>query len=123
MNIDLLRNHCLSKKGTTEEFPFDQDTLVFKVLGKMFVIAPLNRWESGENSVTLKCDPEYTDELRGQYQSIYPGPYVSNKHWNTIDIYKGELKPEFILELIDHSYDMVVKGMTKKMREELNRLT
>ncbi len=121
MNIDELRTHCLSKNGTTEEFPFDQDTLVFKVLGKMFVMAPLNRWEKGEVSVTLKCDPEYTIELREQYGSVYAGPYVSNKHWNTIDIYKGELPPKLIWELIDHSYDMVVKGMAKKLRDQLNQ--
>ena len=119
MTIDQLREHCLSKKGTTEEFPFDQDTLVFKVLGKMFVIAPLNRWERGEPTITLKCDPEYTIELRGQYDSIHPGPYVSNKHWNSVDIFRGQLQPKFILELIDHSYDMVVKGMTRKLRESL----
>ena len=119
MNIDDLRTHCLSKKATTESFPFDEDTLVFKVLGKMFVLAPLEEWEKGEACINLKCDPEYTEELRETYQSIYPGPYVSNKHWNTISIYTGELKPEFILALIDHSYDMVLKGMTKKLRETL----
>ncbi len=119
MNIEQLREHCLSKKRTTEEFPFDEHTLVFKVLGKMFVIAPLNKWEKEEATITLKCDPNYTIELREEYESIYAGPYVSNKHWNTISIYKGELKPQFIIELIDHSYDMVVKGMTKKMRAQL----
>lgn len=119
MDIEQLREHCLSKKGTTEEFPFDEHTLVFKVLGKMFVIAPLNKWEKEEATITLKCDPNYTIELREEYESIYAGPYVSNKHWNTISIYKGELKPQFIIELIDHSYDMVVKGMTKKMRAQL----
>ncbi len=119
MNIEQIREHCLSKKGTTEEFPFDEYTLVFKVLGKMFVIAPLNKWEKEEATITLKCDPNYTIELREEYESIYAGPYVSNKHWNTISIYKGELKPQFIIELIDHSYDMVVKGMTKKMRAQL----
>ena len=119
MNIEQLRDYCLSKKKVTEEFPFDEQTLVFKVLGKMFVIAPLDKWEKGEASITLKCDPDYTIELREQYESIYAGPYVSNKHWNSIAIYKGELQPKFILELIDHSYDMVVKGMTKKLRESL----
>jgi predicted DNA-binding protein (MmcQ/YjbR family) len=119
MNIEKIQEHCLSKKCVTEEFPFDTDTLVFKVLGKMFVIAPLDRWEKGEATITLKCDPDYTIELREQYESIHPGPYVSNKHWNTIDIYKGELQPHFVFELIDHSYDRVVKGMTKKLREQL----
>ena len=119
MNIEQLQDYCLNKKATTAEFPFDENTLVFKVLNKMFVIAPLDKWEKGEATITVKCDPDYTIELRETYESIFPGPYVSNKHWNTIAIYKGELPPKFILELIDHSYDMVVKGMTKKMRDKL----
>lgn len=120
MNIEQLREYCLKKKAVTESFPFDENTLVFKVLNKMFVMAPLDKWEKGEASITLKCDPDYTIELREEYESIYAGPYVSNKHWNTLAIYKGELQPKLILELIDHSYDMVVKGMTKKQREQLN---
>ncbi|WP_242202103.1 MmcQ/YjbR family DNA-binding protein [Aestuariivivens insulae] len=120
MNIEQLRHYCLNKKAVTEAFPFDEDTLVFKVLGKMFVIAPLRQWEKGEASITLKCDPDYTIELREQYETVYAGPYVSNKHWNTIAIYKGELQPQFILDLIDHSYNMVIKGMTKKLRDTLH---
>jgi len=119
MNIEQIREYCLNKNKATEDFPFDENTLVFKVLGKMFALFPLDKWEKGEASVMLKCDPERTIELREQYKSIYAGPYVSNKHWNTVDVYKGELNPQFILELIDHSYEMVVKGMTKKMREQL----
>ncbi len=119
MNIEQLRNYCLAKKGANESFPFDENTLVFKVLNKMFAMAPLNKWEQGEAVVTLKCDPEYTLELRETYQSIYAGPYVSNKHWNTVSLHTGELKQELVLKLIDHSYDMVVKGMTKKMRATL----
>lgn len=119
MNIEQLREYCIKKKAVTEEFPFDEQTLVFKVLGKMFVIAPLDKWEKGEASITLKCDPDYTIELREQYESIYAGPYVSNKHWNSIAIYKGELQSKFVLELIDHSYEMVIKGLTKKLREGL----
>ena len=119
MNIDQIRDYCLLKKEVTEEFPFNEDVLVFKVLGKMFTLAPLDKWEQGEASITLKCDPDYTLELREQYESVYPGPYVSNIHWNTIAIFKGELQHELIFELIDHSYDMVVKGMTKKMRDRL----
>tara|TARA_R110000868_G_scaffold166039_4_gene399790 strand:+ start:6639 stop:7001 length:363 start_codon:yes stop_codon:yes gene_type:complete len=120
MNIEQLREYCLKKKAVTEEFPFDEQTLVFKVLGKMFVIAPLDKWEKGEVSITLKCDPDYTIELREQYESIFPGPYVSNKHWNTLAIHKGELQPKFVCELIDHSYAMVVKAMPKKLRDSLN---
>ncbi len=119
MNIEQLRDYCLSKQQATEDFPFGQDTLVFKILNKMFALVPLEKWEKGEASITLKCDPEFTIELREEYESVYAGPYVNNKHWNTIDIYKRELSPEFIFRLIDHSYDMVVKGMPKKIRDNL----
>lgn len=119
MNIEQLRDYCLSKNKATEGFPFDEHTLVFKVLGKMFALFPLDKWEKGEASIMLKCDPERTVQLREQYESIYAGPYVSNKHWNTLSVFTGELKSEFILELIDHSYNMVVKGMTKKLRNQL----
>jgi len=122
INIDQIREYCLSKKAATESFPFDEHTLVFKVMGKMFLMAPLNNWEQGEASVTIKCDPEYTIELREQYESIYPGPYVSNKHWNALSLFKNELKPKLVFQLIDHSYEMVIKGMTKKMKEELKAL-
>jgi len=122
MHIDQIRDHCLSKKAATESFPFDENTLVFKVMNKMFLMAPLDKFERGEAAITVKCDPEYTIELRDTYESIYAGPYVSNKHWNTLAIYKKELSLKLIFELIDHSYDMVVKGMTKKLREELNNL-
>ncbi len=120
MNIEQLREYCLSKKETSEHFPFDEDTLVFKVMGKMFVIAPLDNWEKGQATLTLKCDPDYTLELREHYESIHPGPYVSNKHWNTVDIYKGELPSKFVLKLIDHSYDMVIKGLPKKIKDSIN---
>ena len=122
MHIDEIREYCLSKKAVTESFPFNENTLVFKVMNKMFLMTPLEKWDQDEGSVTVKCNPEYTLELREQYESIYPGPYVSNKHWNTLAIYKNELSPKFVCELIDHSYDMVVKGMTKKMKAELEAL-
>jgi len=119
MNISQLHEYCLNKKGVTETFPFDKDTLVFKVLGKMFALFPLEKWEKGEGSVNLKCDPDYALELRETYQSIEAGWHMSKKHWNSLYIYKGELSSKLVLQLIDHSYDMVVKGMPKKMREEL----
>ncbi len=120
MNIDQLRDYCLSKPGTSEGFPFDEDTLVFKVLGKMFVLIPLEKWEVGEASINLKCDPEYSEELRAAYESIRPGFHMSKTHWNSIYIHENELKSNFIFKLIDHSYDMVVKAMSKKLRDTLN---
>jgi predicted DNA-binding protein (MmcQ/YjbR family) len=122
MNIEQLRDYCLKKKAVTEEFPFDADTLVFKVLGKMFALFPLEKWEAGEGWVNLKCDPEYALELRAEYESIQPGWHMSKTNWNSVLIYKGELQPKFVLELIDHSYDMVVKGMPKKLQNQLNTL-
>ena len=123
MNIEEYRNYCLAKKGVTEEFPFDEETLVFKVMGKMFALTSLKRWEEGDESVNLKCDPDRALELREQYEGINPGFHMSKKHWNTVHINSGELSIQLIKELIDHSYDLVVKGLTKKLREELNSLS
>ena len=119
MNIEQIRDYCLSKKGTTEDFPFDADTLVFKVLGKMFVLASLKWWERGEAAINLKADPEYSEELRAEYSSIRPGYHMSKKHWNTLYLHEGELQPKLIKALIDHSYNMVVKGMPKKLRDTI----
>ena len=120
MNIEQLRNYCLSKKGVTEDFPFDEETLVFKVLGKLFALTSLKGWETGTQSVNLKCDPDYAQELRAEYETIEPGFHMNKKHWNTVKLYKAELNPKFILKLVDHSYQMVVKGMPKKLRDTLN---
>lgn len=119
MNIEQIRDYCLNKKGATEDFPFDENTLVFKVLGKMFALASLKWWEEGKAAINLKADPEYSEELRAEYNSIRPGYHMSKKHWNTLYLHEGELQLQFVKTLIDHSYNMVVKGMTKKMRESI----
>ena len=120
MDIEQIRSYCLSKKGTSEDFPFDEDTLVFKVLGKMFALVGLKKWESGEKAINLKADPDYSEELRAEFSSIRPGYHMSKKHWNTIYIHEGEVQPQLIKKLKDHSYDMVVKGMPKKLRDNLS---
>ncbi|MEM6516887.1 MAG: MmcQ/YjbR family DNA-binding protein [Bacteroidota bacterium] len=122
MTVDIFRNYCLNKKGVTETFPFDKDTLVFKVMGKMFALFPLEKWERGEASINLKCEPDYALELRAQYESIVEGWHMSKKHWNTIYVFKNELPQNLILELIDHSYNLVVNGLTKKLKAELDLL-
>ena len=119
MNIEQFRDFCLQKKGVTESFPFDQNTLVFKVAGKMFALTSLKDWEEGIQFINLKCDPEYALELRATYRSIDPGYHMSKKHWNSVRIYKGELPYGLISELITQSYDLVVKSLTKKQREIL----
>lgn len=120
MTVEHIRMFCLDKPKATEEFPFDEDTLVFKVLGKIFTLCPLEKWEQGRPSITLKCDPDYALELREKYDSIKPGFHANKRHWNTIHLKTNTLSPKLVFELIAHSYDMVVKNMTKKQREMLN---
>lgn len=118
MTIDVYYDYCLNKKGVTEHFPFDEDTLVFKVGGKMFALSSLQEWENGTPSVNLKCDPEWALELRGQYDDIQPGFHMSKIHWNTVKI-NGSVSDAFVKELIDHSYDLVFKSLTKKQQQEV----
>ncbi|WP_461532185.1 MmcQ/YjbR family DNA-binding protein [Sinomicrobium sp.] len=122
MNIDELRNYCLNKKGATEDAPFGADTIVFKVMGKMFALTSLDKWEAGDHSVNLKCEVERAHQLREEYESIQPGYHMNKRHWNTVQLDGGELSPALIRELIDHSYELVVKGLTKKQREALEML-
>lgn len=118
MNIEEFRNLCLNKKGITEEFPFDESTLVFKVMGKMFALVALERLPAQCN---LKCDPERAMELREEYDGdIIPGYHMSKKHWNTL--FLDNLPPQLIKELLDHSYDLVVASLIKKLRQELEDL-
>lgn len=118
MNIQQLYEFCLSKQGATEHFPFDEDTLVFKVGGKMFCLTSLKEWEKGTPALNLKCDPDRAEELRAEYNSIRPGFHMSKTNWNTVD-FNGDVSDKMICELINHSYDLVFKGLTKKMQAEV----
>jgi predicted DNA-binding protein (MmcQ/YjbR family) len=102
MNIEEVRNHCLNKPGAEESFPFDKETLVFKVNGKMFALLSL---EDG-SKINLKCDPERAVELREHHPEILPGYHMNKKHWNTV-IYNQSLPESLIKELIDHSYGLI----------------
>jgi len=121
MNLEAYYEYCLSKKGTTEHFPFDQDTLVFKVGGKMFALSSLNQWEKGEPKVNLKCNPDYALELRAQYSDVQPAFHMSKVHWNTIVI-NSEIPDKLVKEWIDNSYDLVFKSLTKKLQNEITDL-
>ncbi len=119
MNIEQFRDYCLAKKGVTESFPFDSETLVFKVMGKMFALTSLEKTPITAN---LKCDPEWAIELREQYEdTVFPGYHMSKIHWNTV-LLEQNLPPKVLLELIEHSYNLVVKGLTKKLQAELASL-
>ena len=115
MNIEVIRSYCLKKRGVTEEFPFNEETLVYKVMGKMFVLIPL---EKIPLQINLKCDPEIIEELRERYSSVQPGYHMNKKYWNTIFV-DGSLRDELILEWIDNSYDLVVVGLKKADKEKL----
>lgn len=114
MDIESFRDYCLSKSGVTETFPFDENTLVFKVLDKMFALTDVDLFVS----INLKCDPERAIELREQFDGITPGYHMNKKHWNTI-LTNGSVPENLLIELIDHSYDLVVKSLPKKLQQKL----
>ena len=115
MNIEELREYCISKKAVTEDFPFDDVSLVLKVGGKMFALISLDEMP---HRISLKCDPEYALELREQYPAVQPAYHFNKKHWNMV-ILDGSISEKNLKLWIDHSYEMVLKGMTKKQREEI----
>ncbi len=122
MNIEQLYEFCLSKKGVTEHFPFDEDTLVFKVGGKMFALSSLSTWEKGNPKINLKCNPEKGEELRANYEAINPGFHMSKVHWNTVN-FNEDASDKMIRELISDSYNLVFKSLTKKIQSEIIEIT
>jgi predicted DNA-binding protein (MmcQ/YjbR family) len=104
LNLASFREHCLAKAGVTEEFPFGEDTLVFKVDGKMFALTGVEEFES----INLKCDPEEALLLREQYPAVLPGYHMNKKHWNTV-VMDGSINDYLIKSWIDHSYELVAK--------------
>ncbi|UJP63286.1 MmcQ/YjbR family DNA-binding protein [Mongoliitalea daihaiensis] len=114
MDIIYFRNYCLAKKGVIEETPFDVNTLCFKVGGKIFAIIDIELFES----VNLKCDPERSVFLREQYDHIIAGYHMNKKHWNTV-LFNRSVSDKLILELVDHSYELVFQSLQKKVQLEL----
>lgn len=114
MNIEDIRIYCLNKQAVTESFPFDETTLVFKVKNKMFALLSLD----DTHGISLKCDPERAIELREKYPAIIPGYHLNKQLWNTIHI-DASISEKLIKELIDHSYDLIVESLPKKLKQEL----
>ena len=112
MNIEEFRNICIEIEGVTEEFPFDNETLVFKVYGKIFALTNVESFKS----INLKCDPEYAVELREKFSAVVPGYHMNKKHWNTILI-DGTLENSFLKKLICDSYSLVLKGVPVSKRK------
>lgn len=118
MDIESLRQYCLKKEFVTEEFPFDEVTLVFKVCGKMFLLTGLDK---PELSFNVKCDPDLSVELREKFNCVQPGYHMNKKMWNTI-LVDGTVPDQQLLEWIDHSYTEVVKKLPKKEQLRFNRV-
>lgn len=119
MNIETLQHYCLAKPGVEETQPFGPDTLVFKVMGKIFALTGL---DEPELRVNLKCDPEWAVDLRENHpDQILPGWHMNKKHWNTVRFEAG-LPEELLRKMIDHAYTLVVAGLSAKDKETLRNL-
>lgn len=115
MNIETLRDYCIAKSGVTESFPFDSVTLVFKVSNKIFALLDT---ESRPTTINLKCDPERAVQLRETFTAVGPGYHMNKTHWNTITL-DGSVRWHDVQEWIDHSYELVKKGLPKLVRDGL----
>lgn len=118
MNVEEIRDYCMAKPGVYEGFPFGGDTLVFKVMNKIFALTGL---EEEPPFVNLKCDPDRAIELREKHGDIQPGYHMNKQQWNSV-YFTGSLSRKLVLELIDHSYELIVAGLKKKDREVLENL-
>ncbi len=116
MNIEEFREFCLSLPATSEDLPFDETSLVFKVGKKMFALTDLEKpfW------INLKCDPAKAIELREQHPAVRPGYHMNKKHWNTIEV-DGSVPDSLLRQWTKESYELVIKGMTRKERESIDR--
>jgi predicted DNA-binding protein (MmcQ/YjbR family) len=117
MNIEELRDYCMQKPGATEGLPFGEDTLVYKVGGKIFLIAGISQGDR----FNVKCDPELAIELRERYSEVQPGYHMNKKMWNTVFM-NGSLTQKQLQEMIDDSYNLIVNSLPKKVQEEIANL-
>jgi len=115
MEFNTFKMYCLSKKGSTETFPFDDETLVFKVGSKMFALTNIN---DPKLSISLKCEPSLSIDLRKEFSSVKPGYHLNKTHWNTVDV-DGSITDDKIFWLIDLSYDLVFKGLKKEEKDKI----
>ena len=117
MEIDEILDHCIAKPGAYDDFPFGEDTLVLKVSGKMFALTNLSRHPL---RINLKCDPQRALQLRERYDAIEPGYHMNKRHWNTLTL-DGSLPASLLAECLDHSYELVVAGLTRAQRASLTQ--
>jgi predicted DNA-binding protein (MmcQ/YjbR family) len=117
LNIEEIRDYCLARPGVTEDMPFGEDTLVFRVGEKLFLLTSISRG----SQFNVKCDPELAVELRERHPEVQPGYHMNKKHWNTVYT-DGSLTRKQLCEMIDHSYDLVLKSLPKKLQVEIANL-
>ena len=117
MDVQSFREYCLGKRGASESTPFGEDVLVFKVGDKIFALVALDEIPGRAN---LKCDPDFALELRDRYEQVQPGYHMNKKHWNTVELETGIPEAE-LRKMIDHSYELVWKSLTKAAREIYER--
>jgi len=118
MELEILRKTLLNKKATTEELPFGPEALVFKVMGKIFALVA---WEKTPLTISLKCEPNHAMALRAMFPSVKPGYHLNKEHWNTVTL-DGSLPNDEIIEMINHSYKQVVKGLKRADRKKLENM-
>jgi predicted DNA-binding protein (MmcQ/YjbR family) len=114
MTLGFFRSHCLAKFGATEDTPFGEDTLCFRVGGKIFALLNMDSFQY----VNLKCEPEQASDLRERYAGITPGYHMNKKHWNSVSV-KGDIPDQLILTLVDHSYELVFGSLSQKIKFQL----
>ena len=119
MDFDTLRTHLIRRKGAAEEMPFGPSALVFKVMGKMFALIGV---DDDPLRMNLKCDPDYALLLRQRYTGVIPGYHMNKQHWNTV-VLDDSVPDDLILDMIDDSYDLVVKGLRRVDRLRIRELT
>ena len=117
MNLDVIREYALKKRGVTEGQPFGDDTLVYKVMDKIFILMSIEV----PVQLNLKCEPEHAIELRERYESVIPGYHMNKAHWNTV-ILDNTIPTKETLKMVDDSYDLIIKAFPKKTRDEYNKL-
>jgi predicted DNA-binding protein (MmcQ/YjbR family) len=115
MDLETVREYCLRKKGVTEDRPFGEDILALRVMNKIFALIPM---EAIPLSINLKCDPELAIELRDRFEGVLPGYHQNKKHWNTVML-DGSVPDRDVREMIDHSYELIIKGLKKTERQQL----
>ena len=117
MDVETLKAHALAKAATSHDFPFDFETMALRVKGKIFVLVPIN---ASPNQANFKCHPDLAEILRQTYKAVTPGYHMNKRHWNTV-VFDGTISDDEILEMVDHAYEQVVKGLPKRDREALKK--